>query len=60
MRPDTLNKLSALIAENSISSVLPEYDESNEGVIHLLANWCRDLGFEVAIMPVQDLSLIHI
>ena len=54
MRPDTLNKLSALIAENSISSVLPEYDESNEGVIHLLANWCRDLGFEVAIMPVQD------
>ena len=49
----TLEKLSALIAENSISSVLPEYDQSNEGVINLLAGWCRDLGFEVSIMPIE-------
>lgn len=50
--PNTLQKLTALIAENSISSVLPEYDQSNEGVINLLASWCSDLGFKVAIMPV--------
>lgn len=50
--PSTHEKLSALIAENSISSVLPEYDQSNEGVINLLAGWCRDLGFEVSIMPI--------
>jgi len=51
--PATLEKLTALIAENSISSVLPEYDQSNEGVINLLAGWCRELGFEVVIMPVE-------
>ncbi|WP_370293820.1 acetylornithine deacetylase [Thalassolituus sp.] len=51
--PGTIEKLSALISRNSISSVLPEYDQSNEAVVHLLANWCRDLGFEVVIMPVE-------
>ena len=51
--PGTIEKLSALISRNSISSVLPDYDQSNEAVIHLLAGWCRDLGFEVAIMPLE-------
>jgi len=51
--PGTIEKLSALIQQNSISSVLPDYDQSNEGVINLLADWCRDLGFEVVIMPVE-------
>ena len=51
--PSTRETLAALIAEPSMSSVLPEYDQSNEGVIHLLANWCRELGFEVAIMPID-------
>ncbi|MEC8102860.1 MAG: acetylornithine deacetylase [Pseudomonadota bacterium] len=52
--PLTLKRMSALIAENSISSVLPEYDQSNEGVINLLASWCNDLGFDVSIMPIDD------
>ncbi|TNC85682.1 MAG: acetylornithine deacetylase [Thalassolituus sp.] len=52
--PLTLKRMTALIAENSISSVLPEYDQSNEGVINLLASWCNDLGFDVSIMPIDD------
>ena len=47
-------RLRPLIAENSISSVLPEYDQSNEGVINLLSGWFTDLGFQVEVMPVPD------
>lgn len=54
--PDYINgaitKLRPLIAANSISSVLPEYDQSNEGVISLLAGWFTDLGFQAEVIPV--------
>lgn len=52
--PGTLEKLKALIAQNSISSVLPSYDQSNESVINLLAHWLDELGFNIQIMPVPD------
>ena len=50
--PDLTRRLQQLIATNSISSSLPEYDHSNEQVIHLLAGWCEALGFTTEILPV--------
>ena len=44
--------LSELIATPSISSVSPEFDQSNRNVIDLLANWLDILGFSVEIMPL--------
>lgn len=52
--PGTIEKLKALVAENSISSVLPAYDQSNESVINVLAGWLDTLGFAVEIMPVPN------
>jgi len=51
--PGTVEKLSTLIGHNSISSVLPEYDQSNLDVINSLAGWCEELGFNVQILPVE-------
>lgn len=50
--PNTLDQFRALIASNSMSSVIPEYDHSNEEVIQLLAGWFSELGFQVEVMPL--------
>ena len=50
--PDLTHRLQQLVATNSISSSLPEYDHSNMQVIHLLAGWCEALGFTTEILPV--------
>ena len=41
-----------LIAEPSISSISPQWDQSNQGVIWLLAGWLEELGFQVEVIPV--------
>lgn len=41
-----------LIAAPSVSSVSPEWDQSNAGVIDLLADWCERLGFSVERLPI--------
>jgi len=50
--PTVLESLRALIGTPSISSVSPEFDQSNRAVIDLLANWLGDLGFGIEIMPL--------
>ena len=52
--PDLTERLRELIALNSISAVIPEYDESNLPVIHLLAEWFSALGFRTEVVPVAD------
>jgi acetylornithine deacetylase len=52
--PNLTERLRELIAINSISAVIPEYDESNLPVIHLLAEWFSSLGFCTEIVPVAD------
>jgi acetylornithine deacetylase len=44
--------MQALIASPSVSSVSPGWDQSNERVIELLADWCRDAGFVVEVLDV--------
>ena len=48
------DRLRALIACNSISSVNAELDQGNRAVVDLLANWAADLGFRVEIQPLAD------
>jgi len=51
--PDTLGMISELVAVPSVSSVSPDIDMGNLGVIELLAHWLEDLGFAVEIVPLQ-------
>ncbi|MCD8522413.1 MAG: acetylornithine deacetylase [Saccharospirillaceae bacterium] len=50
---DLISRLTTLIAHNSISSVLPEYDHSNVPVIDTLAQWFSELGFACEILPLS-------
>jgi len=50
--PSLTERLRALIGTPSISSVSPEFDQSNRLVIDLLAGWLADMGFQVEIMPL--------
>lgn len=50
--PGVIDALAKLVSLNSISSVLPEYDQSNLAVIEQLAEWFDALGFETVILPV--------
>ena len=50
--PTVYEMIKALIAAPSVSSVNPHWDQSNRGVIELLASWLEHLGVEVRILPV--------
>jgi acetylornithine deacetylase len=50
--PDLMSMISALIAAPSVSSVNPQWDQSNAGVIALLAEWLEALGFTIEILPI--------
>lgn len=52
--PALLEMIDALISTPSVSSVSPEYDQSNRAVINLLANWLTDLGWRAEVLPVGD------
>lgn len=51
--PSLKAMVSDLIALPSVSSTLPQYDQSNLEVIHTLANWLEPLGFDVNIVPIN-------
>lgn len=52
--PKLLDMIAALIATPSISSVNPDFDQGNRGVIELLAGWLSALGFRAEILPIAD------
>lgn len=51
--PSLLNMMTQLIASPSISCSQANWDQSNHGVITLLASWLNDLGFRCEILPVK-------
>ena len=53
-KPDTLEMIQQLIATPSVSCVDPHIDQSNLPVIHLLANWLSELGFQVEELVVAN------
>ncbi len=42
--PRLLERIRQLIATPSVSSVSPQFDQSNRAVIDLLAGWLEDAG----------------
>lgn len=52
-KPEMLQMMQQLIATPSVSCVDPGIDQSNLPVIHLLANWLNELGFQVEELPVD-------
>jgi len=52
--PDLLDMIKALISTPSISSVNPDYDQSNRPVINLLANWLNDLGYQTESLTLDS------
>ena len=44
--------LEGLISTPSISSVSPEFDQSNRPVIDMLASWLENAGFSVEVLPL--------
>lgn len=44
--------IAKLVAKPSVSSADPRLDQSNLGVLHLLAEWLEALGFAVHLQPV--------
>lgn len=45
-------QLLQLVASPSVSSALPHLDQSNIGVVDLLANWLEPLGFKCEKLPI--------
>jgi acetylornithine deacetylase len=50
--PEMLESFSQLVAAPSVSSTDPQWDQSNRGVVDLLAAWLEDIGFKVEVIPV--------
>ncbi len=50
--PSLMQMLQQLIATPSVSSVSPEYDQSNRPVIERLAEWAETLGFAVEVVDI--------
>lgn len=48
-----VQQLKQLVAEPSVSSPDPQWDTSNRGVIEKLAGFTDELGFKVAVQPLQ-------
>ena len=50
--PPLIDCMHALIASPSVSSVSPAWDQGNFGVIDLLDQWLKALGFETRVLPI--------
>lgn len=50
--PPLLSMIGQLVAQPTISSYDPQYDQSNLAVVHLLAEWAENLGFRITLQPV--------
>jgi len=50
--PTLMQMLQSLIGTPSISSVSPEWDQSNQQVIELLSQWLEGLGFTVEVIAI--------
>ena len=50
--PNLLDRIRALIAAPSVSSVNPDWDQGNDQVTSLLAGWLEDLGYRIDIQTI--------
>ena len=50
--PSLMQMMQHLVGSPSVSSVSPEWDQSNAQVIDHLADWCESAGFAVERLPI--------
>lgn len=50
--PGVIPMIEQLVAAPSVSSINPGWDQSNEAVIQLLAQWLGGLGFNIEVLPI--------
>jgi len=50
--PKLKEMASTLIATPSVSSALPQFDQTNRQVVDSLAAWLEDLGFNITVSPI--------
>jgi len=50
--PSLIKMMQQLIAAPSVSSVNPQWDQSNRQVVEMLDQWCGTLGFRTEVLPV--------
>jgi len=50
--PGVIPMIEQLVAAPSVSSINPGWDQSNEAVIQLLAQWLGGLGFSIEVLPI--------
>ena len=53
--PGVQEMLARLIAQPSISSASAKWDQSNEPVVRILAEWLEPMGFEVEVLEVPGM-----
>ena len=52
--PKQKEMLETLVATPSVSCTDAERDQGNLGVVHHLANWLEDMGFETEVLPLPN------
>lgn len=52
--PKLPDMVKSLTATSSVSSTLSQFDQSNLGVVNLLAGWLQPMGFKVRINPIEN------
>jgi len=52
--PELLTMFDRLVASPSVSCTEAALDQSNRGVVELLAEWCEALGFRCEIQPIPE------
>lgn len=54
--PSQTDMLRRLVGTPSVSATDPRFDQSNRGVVDLIADWAEALGFDVRVRPVPGVS----
>ena len=52
--PTLKEMVTKIVATPSVSSTVPQFDQSNQPMVELLANWLEPMGFDVRLQPIPN------
>tara|TARA_R110002072_G_scaffold1369_17_gene11464 strand:- start:1983 stop:3131 length:1149 start_codon:yes stop_codon:yes gene_type:complete len=52
--PEFQEMVQSIVATPSVSSTMPQFDQSNQAMVDLLANWLAPLGFDIQLQPIPE------
>jgi len=50
--PQFREMIQSIVATPSVSSTVPQFDQSNQAMVDLLATWLEPLGFSIKMLPI--------